>query len=139
MTTNAALHAPEPETRETRAIEPASAMQTYRIEVEKTGRVLLQGFHVEVVFTDAPDGNLMVAEFGEPELAFRVIEKLRYRVPLIVRMQHWPAIEGTSLGRLCRRVSDTGASANMLLWNPAFAPARAQMDMPRAGKGTSRW
>lgn len=138
MSPTNALH--DPRTESAHQLERASdsPLTTYRVEVEHTGRVLLQGFHIEISVTDAPGQYSLVAEFGDEDLALRVIEKLAYRARLVVRAKQWPTLEGTPLNALCRRVSDTGASANMLFWNPRAANARALMDMPRLMKESRR-
>lgn len=101
-------------------------LATYRIENVATARTLLNGFHTEIRFTDIPLSGAGIAEFGSREIAERVLAALKYSVRLTVVEHVWPpALDDTRLSRLCRQVSDTGASVNLLLWNPGRPMARA--------------
>jgi len=106
---------------------------SYRIGIESTGRVLLMGFHIEARFTDKPHLSGSVAEFGDIELAVKVIRELHYATPLVVLIEDWEKATERDIQQLCRRIADTGASANMLFWNPGSRTARAHMGQKSAG------
>jgi hypothetical protein len=107
-------------------------MTTFRIEIDRTGRTLLQGFHVGARFSPLRElvDESRVAEFGDHLIATQVIARLRHAAPLMVVRKDWGRIEGATLQRLCCRVETTGGAANMLFWNPVSRAARALMDMP---------
>lgn len=115
-------------------------LSTFRIEIEGTGRWLLNGFHIAPEFMpkdhEAHDAvrRCRIAEFGDVAIAHRVIEQLRHPAPLIVRRQDWGPLAGQPLQDLCVRVDRTGGHANMLFWSPTSRAARALMDMPTGRK-----
>lgn len=136
MSLETALDNPKQTTASTTRPNHDNEMVTYRIEIEGTGRLLTQGFHIAPAFMprecelDRGNGYEPVAEFGTDPIAQCVIEKLDHAAPLIVRRQEWGALAGMPLERLCNRVDRTGAHINMLLWTPPSRAARALMDMP---------
>lgn len=109
---------------------------TYRIEIDATGRTLLQGFHLAANFWPTDDALKApwFAEFGDPTIATEVIRKLRYGAPLVVRRKDWGELAGQPLLHLCCRVEKTGAHTNMMFWNPASRAARALMGAGREGR-----
>lgn len=103
----------------------APRLVTYRIENCATGRVLLNGFHTEIQFTSTPETSEGIAEFGSRASAEAVLVALDYSVHLEVVEREWPWLDDVATSKLSRRVADTGASANLLFWNPRRRLARA--------------
>lgn len=139
MSTTTALEDPKTTALEHPRRTPETDLVTWRIEIRDTGRWLLNAFHIAPEFLPKDHEarcprRLRIAEFGDEEIARRVIQRLNHAAPLSVRRMDWGPLAGTPLQELCVRIDRTGASANILFWSPAARAARALLDMPTGRK-----